>query len=100
LLDCCRGPRACWKNKVTRAEGDKSYCTYPHVEPEGQTVPLCHHMIGANKIVESVLSYYVSGVIPPLEEWKESNMLPAVDKPTYIILPDGRRAKIEVNIEG
>lgn len=99
LLDCCRGPRACWKNKVTMAEGDKSYCSYPQLEPEGQTVPLCHHMIGANKIVESVLSYYVSGVIPPLEEWKESNMLPAVDKPTYVILPDGRRAKIEVSIE-
>ena len=99
LLDCCRGPRACWKNKVTKDEGDKSYCNYPHHEPEGQTVPLCQHMIGANKILESVMSYYISGMLPPLDSWKETNMLPAVDKPTYVILPDGRKARIEVNIE-
>lgn len=99
LLDCCRGPRACWKNKVTKAEGDKSYCCYPHTEPEGQIVPLCQHMIGANKITESVLSYYLDGTLQPLESWKEDNMLPGVDKPTSIILPDGRKAVLEVRID-
>jgi ADP-heptose:LPS heptosyltransferase len=99
MLDCCRGPRACWKNKVTKAEGDKSYCSYPHLEPEGQTVPLCQHMIGAGKIIESVMSYYVDGLLPPLEDWKDTNMLPSIDKPTFVILPDGRRAKLEVTIE-
>lgn len=99
LLDCCKGPRACWKNKVTKAEGDKSYCSYPHTEPEGQTVPLCQHMIGASRIVESVMYYYISGMLPPLDIWKENDMLPAVDKPVHVILPDGRKAKIEVTID-
>lgn len=99
LLDCCRGPRACWKNKVLKSEGDKSYCSYPHAEPEGQTVPLCQHMIGANRIVESVLHYYLTGAIKPLPEWSVTSMLPAVDKPTSLVLPDGRKVRVEVIIE-
>lgn len=99
LLDCCRGPRACWKNKVLKSEGDKSYCSYPHAEPEGQTVPLCQHMIGANKIVESVLYYYLTETIKPLPEWSSVSMLPAIDKPTSLILPDGRKVKVEVTID-
>lgn len=98
LLDCCKGPRACWKNKVLKSEGDKSFCSYPFLEPEGQTVPLCHHIIGVNKILESVLSYYMSGVISPLPEWENNKMLPAVDKPTSLILPDGRKVNISVSI--
>ena len=81
LLDCCRGPRACWKNKVLKSEGDKSYCSYPHLEPEGQTVPLCQHMIGASKITEAVLYYYLTGTLLPLPDWSLNNMLPSVDKP-------------------
>lgn len=99
LLDCCRGPRACWKNKVLKSEGDKSFCSYPHIEPEGQTVPLCQHMIGANKITESVLYYYLTETLRPLPDWSSCNMLPAVDKPTTLVLPDGRSVKIEVSIE-
>jgi hypothetical protein len=56
-------------------------------------------MIGANKITESVLSYYLDGTLQPLESWKEDNMLPGVDKPTSIILPDGRKAVLEVRID-
>jgi ADP-heptose:LPS heptosyltransferase len=99
LLDCCRGPRACWKNKVLKSEGDKSYCSYPHLEPEGQSVPLCQHMIGANRIVESALHYYLTGVLPPLPSWSEHSMLPAIDKPVTFVLPDGRKVNISVSIE-
>jgi ADP-heptose:LPS heptosyltransferase len=99
LLDCCRGPRACWKNKVLKSEGDKSYCSYPHLEPEGQTVPLCQHMIGASKITEAVLYYYLTGTLLPLPDWSLNNMLPSVDKPTSLVLPDGRKVKVEVTID-
>lgn len=79
-LDCCRGPKACWKNKVLQSERDKSYCVYPRMVEGGQTVPLCQDMITVEKVVESVISYYLDGTLPPLPEWNRGcdEKMPAV----------------------
>lgn len=65
-LDCCR-TKGSWKNKVLPTDGDKSFCSYPTPVEGGQTVPKCMDMITAEKVAESVLSYYVDGTLPPIE---------------------------------
>lgn len=75
-LDCC-AKKGCWKNKVQKSEGDRSYCAYP-VQADGkQFVPLCMDMISVEKVVASVLSYYMDGTLPLLE----GMVLPDVTQP-------------------
>jgi ADP-heptose:LPS heptosyltransferase len=93
-LDCC-SKKGCWKNKVQKSEGDKSFCNYPTQAEGGQMVPLCMDMITAEKVVGSVLSYYMDGTLPLLE----GMVLPDVTKPlvftrdntkyTLFVLSDG-----------
>jgi ADP-heptose:LPS heptosyltransferase len=66
LLDCC-SKKGCWKNKVQKSEGDKSFCHYPVVAEGAQTVPMCMDLISVDKVVSSVLSYYMDGTLPLLE---------------------------------
>jgi ADP-heptose:LPS heptosyltransferase/GT2 family glycosyltransferase len=75
-LDCC-AKKGCWKNKVQRAEGDRSFCSYPVQAEKGQMVPLCMDMITVEKVVGSVLSYYLDGTLPLLE----GMVLPDVTQP-------------------
>jgi ADP-heptose:LPS heptosyltransferase len=75
-LDCC-ATKGCWKNKVRSSEGDKSFCAYPVQAEKEQFVPLCMDMISTEKVVASVLSYYMDGTLSPVE----GMMLPDVTKP-------------------
>jgi hypothetical protein len=75
-LDCCM-KRGCWKNKVQKSEGDKSFCKYPVTAENDQTVPACMEMITTDKVISSVLSYYLDGTLPLLE----GMVLPDVTKP-------------------
>jgi ADP-heptose:LPS heptosyltransferase len=65
-LDCC-ATKGCWKNKVQKMEGDKSFCHYAVPVESGQMVPLCMDMISVERVVSSVLSYYIDGTLPLLE---------------------------------
>ena len=65
-LDCC-ATKGCWKNKVQKMEGDKSFCHYAVPAESGQMVPLCMDMISVERVVSSVLSYYIDGTLPLLE---------------------------------
>ena len=65
-LDCC-AKKGCWKNKVQKLEGDKSFCNYAVPAESGQIVPLCMDMISVEKVVSSVLTYYMDGTLPLLE---------------------------------
>lgn len=94
-LDCCLR-KGCWKNKVLASERDKSFCAYPKESDGGQVVPLCMDMITADRIVESVLSYYMDGTLTP----PEGMMLPTADQPTTVETPDGRRLVVTVRAEG
>lgn len=94
-LDCCLR-KGCWKNKVLANERDKSFCAYPKQSDGGQVVPLCMDMISADRIVESVLSYYLDGTLTP----PEGMMLPTADQPTTVNTPDGRRLVVTVRNDG
>lgn len=94
-LDCCLR-KGCWKNKVLPTEKDKSFCAYPKQSDSGQVVPLCMDMISADKIVESVISYYLDGTLTP----PEGMMIPSVDQPTTVDTPDGRRLVVTVTPQG
>lgn len=65
-LDCC-ATKGCWKNKVQKMEGDKSFCHYSVPTESNQIVPLCMDMISVDKVVTAVLSYYLDGTLPSLE---------------------------------
>jgi ADP-heptose:LPS heptosyltransferase len=75
-FDCCM-TRGCWKNKVQKSEGDKSFCKYPVTAENDQKVPACMEMITVDKVISSVLSYYLDGTLPLLE----GMVLPDVTKP-------------------
>lgn len=75
-FDCCY-TKGCWKNKVQKSEGDKSFCKYPVTSENEQVVPACMEMITVDKVVSSVLSYYMDGTLPLLE----GMVLPDVTKP-------------------
>lgn len=79
-LDCCSS-KGCWKNKVQKSEGDKSFCNYPTQAERGQMVPLCMDMITVEKVVGSVLSYYLDGTLSLLE----GMVLPDVTKPLTFV---------------
>ncbi len=93
LLDCCRQV-ACWKNKVSHAEKDskKSYCHKPVVSESGQRVPECMNLIDPNHIIEAVMSFYKSGVLPPIGPaptiiLPSGERLEAITKTTPVLLP-------------
>lgn len=66
LLDCCAS-HGCWTRKIIKIDKDTSLCTRPFVEQAGsQIIPECMHMITVDHVVESVMSYYESGVLPPI----------------------------------
>lgn len=62
-LDCCRD-RGCWKNKLVKTKPEDLLCR--HVVAGDQPVAHCMHMISVEKVVDSVLSYYRDGTLPPL----------------------------------
>lgn len=93
-LDCC-ARKGCWKNKVQKEEGDRSFCAYP-VQAEGnQIVPVCMDMITTDKVVGSVLSYYMDGTLPLLE----GMVLPDITKP-LCFTKDGTKYSLFVVSEG
>jgi hypothetical protein len=53
-------------------------------------------MITADKIVESVLAYYLDGTLTP----PEGMMIPTTDQPTTVDTPDGRRLVVTVRADG
>lgn len=73
-LECCPAPYTygsppypdgggCWKTRVLRSEDPKknSHCQKAVYTAEGQWLPECQKMISPERLVEAVLSYYVSG---------------------------------------
>lgn len=75
-LECCV-KKGCWKNKVEKSEGDKSFCAYPVQAEKSQMIPLCMDLITVEKVVGSVLSYYMDGTLPLME----GMVLPDITKP-------------------
>lgn len=49
LLPCCSGGgHGCWKWNFEKSEKG---CSLPVIQPDGQTVPRCHQMVGAEGII-------------------------------------------------
>lgn len=94
LLDCCSwSSPGCWRSKVVTPNAKDKACKYP-TDVAGQMVAKCQAMIGADKIVAGVLSYYYSGRLS-----KEGLMLPAIDTPTEFNTVEGHRARLTVSLE-
>ena len=75
-LDCC-ATKGCWKNKVQKSEGDKSFCRYAVQAEKNQMVPLCMDLITVEKVLGAVMSYYLDGTLPLME----GMVIPDVSKP-------------------
>lgn len=106
LLDCGVGnlTKGCWRLLTTpltykdRTDPRRRQilCTLPMNE-RGQDVPTCLLMIDPALVVESVLSYYLTGILQP----PETNAMPwppISNEGTRVILPDGRPAGIKVTL--
>ena len=66
MLECCL-TAGCHKNKVIKMNDDKRICTMPAARRVGQSpLPTCMDMITVDHVVNAVLSYYESGLLPPI----------------------------------
>jgi hypothetical protein len=65
LLDCC-AVKGCWANKLVPTKEDSRLCKLPVLSSSGQTIPKCLEMITVDHVVEAVMSYYTSGILPPI----------------------------------
>lgn len=66
LLPCCES-KGCWRRKVIPIDDDKQVCRRPITRSLGeQILPECMDMITTDHVVEAVMSYYESGLLPPI----------------------------------
>jgi ADP-heptose:LPS heptosyltransferase len=63
------GKVGCWKQRVLKmpdnAKHNNSLCKQPTLAEEGQVIPKCLDLITTDHVVESVMSYYEDGYLPP-----------------------------------
>lgn len=70
LLQCCMS-KGCWRRKVVQIDKDTSLCKLPVLTGSGQVIPECMSMITVDHVVESVMSYYENGTLPPIGATKD-----------------------------
>jgi hypothetical protein len=92
LLDCCQN-RGCWAMGVSPSDTQRVKCKKPIQLPD-QTLPKCMSMITPERVIASVLSYYLDGTL----KLEPGMSLPAVDQPVTIKDSNGRTYAVSLNV--
>lgn len=92
--------RGCWKSYATpaqaRAAESTSYCLRP-VSTPGQVLPECMSKISTERVLESVLSYYYDGTLPPIPGSAVTG-LATTNSPVIIELPNKQQAIVRLEL--
>ncbi len=100
LLDCC-DKQGCWKKRTVALDpidlSAKSHtlCKQP-VRPDAtHPVAKCQDLLLSDHVVEAVMSYYESGMLPPIQPPKKEYTTQNPDlKPDNIVIPQVELVKI------